>query len=82
MDGCSSRLAVSRARRWLAGVTSNDCNDSVTPSQHVATPTPPRDTGASTHVCLTRANISIQVTAEENLASIVQQRGAGWERGA
>lgn len=55
---------------------------SVTPSQHVATPTPPRDTGASTHVCLTRANISIQVTAEENLASIVQQRGAGWERGA
>ena len=66
-------------------MTSNDCNDSVTQcytSQHVATPTPPRDTGASTHVCLTRANISIQVTAEENLASIVQQRGAGWERGA
>ena len=47
----------------------------MSPLQHRHVTRAPADT------CLPRANISLQVAAEKS-ASIVQRRGAGWQRGA
>ena len=47
----------------------------MSPLQHRHVTRAPADT------CLPRANIALQVAAEKS-ASIVQRRGAGWQRGA